>query len=94
MKKDTDAAPEPAPDVPAEAERAPEPPRRTGPGRPRLCDEDLRVVAFKVPVSVAASFDEMLARIGETRSSRLRTLVERDIAANADAPEDRAAAEV
>lgn len=93
MKKATDIAPESEPVAPADSEKAPETPRRTGPGRPRLCDEDLRVVAFKVPVSVAAAFDEMLTRIGETRSSRLRTLVERDIAANADVPGQAEAAE-
>ena len=62
-------------------------PARRGPGRPRLCAEELRVVAFKLPVSTAASFDEMLKALGETRSTRLRALVENDLAAFASSAE-------
>lgn len=54
--------------------------KKASPGRPRLCDEELRVVAFKLPVSMAQTFDDVATAHGQTRSVRLRALVENDIA--------------
>ena len=52
------------------------------PGRPRLSGEALKVVAFKLPESELLLLDARAALNGQTRSQRLRMLVERDV----DAP--------
>lgn len=49
-------------------------------GRPKLCDEDLVTIAFKVPRSIRDRLDKQVARNGETRSQFLRDTLERALA--------------
>jgi hypothetical protein len=46
-------------------------------GRPRLSDEDAKVISFKLPVSRIDAIDKLAKRSGETRSEFLRDLVDR-----------------
>ena len=48
-------------------------------GRPRISSEQLKLIGVKVPVSKVRAFDEKAARNGQTRSQRLRQLIERDL---------------
>lgn len=48
-------------------------------GRPRISSEQLKLIGFKVPESAVRAFDEKAARNGQTRSQRLRQLIERDL---------------
>ncbi len=48
-------------------------------GRPRISSEQLKLIGVKVPVSKVQAFDEKAARNGQTRSQRLRQLIERDL---------------
>ena len=50
------------------------------PGRPRLSDEDLVTVAFKVPRSKREEMDEVAARRDQTRSEFLRDALEAALA--------------
>ncbi|MCH3942558.1 MAG: hypothetical protein LKE37_02380 [Atopobiaceae bacterium] len=49
-------------------------------GRPRISREELKTVTVKVPASVVVAFDRKATEVGETRSQRLRELMEDDIA--------------
>ena len=48
-------------------------------GRPRISAEPLRLVGAKVPESLISAFDAKAREHGETRSQRLRRLIERDV---------------
>ena len=48
-------------------------------GRPRISSEQLKLIGVKVPESAVCAFDEKAARNGQTRSQRLRQLIERDL---------------
>lgn len=48
-------------------------------GRPRISSEQLKLIGVKVPESAVRAFDEKAARNGQTRSQRLRQLIERDL---------------
>lgn len=48
-------------------------------GRPRISSEQLKLIGVKVPESAVHAFDEKAARNGQTRSQRLRQLIERDL---------------
>lgn len=48
-------------------------------GRPRISSEQLKLNGVKVPESAVRAFDEKAARNGQTRSQRLRQLIERDL---------------
>lgn len=50
------------------------------PGRPKLCDEELVTVAFKVPRSYRDRMDERAAMRHETRSQFLRHALEAALA--------------
>ena len=49
-------------------------------GRPRLSPERLRLIGAKVPESLVVAFDKKASALGQTRSQRIRALIERDIA--------------
>lgn len=51
----------------------------TRPGRPRLADEDLRTMGFRAPESLVVAFERKAREHGQTKSERLRDLVERDV---------------
>ena len=53
-------------------------------GRPRISSEPLKLVGVRVPVSTVDAFDAKAARLGQTRSQRLRALIEKDL--EEDAP--------
>ena len=53
-------------------------------GRPRISPEPLKLVGVRVPASAVEAFDAKAARLGQTRSQRLRALIERDL--EEDAP--------
>lgn len=48
-------------------------------GRPRISSEQLKLIGAKVPESEVHAFDEKAAQNGQTRSQRLRQLIERDL---------------
>lgn len=48
-------------------------------GRPRISSERLKLIGVKVPESEVRAFDEKAAQNGQTRSQRLRQLIERDL---------------
>lgn len=48
-------------------------------GRPRISSEQLKLIGVKVPESEVRAFDEKAAQNGQTRSQRLRQLIERDL---------------
>ncbi|MBE6476385.1 MAG: CopG family transcriptional regulator [Actinomyces succiniciruminis] len=50
------------------------------PGRPRLSEEELVTVAFKVPRSRREALDRRAQSRGETRSQLLREILERELA--------------
>lgn len=52
---------------------------RTLVGRPRLSAEPLKLVGARVPRSLVEAFDAKAAAQGQTRSQRLRALMERDV---------------
>ncbi|MBM6774894.1 hypothetical protein [Olsenella profusa] len=52
---------------------------RTLVGRPRISTEPLRLVGVRVPGSLVEAFDAKAAAQGQTRSQRLRALMERDV---------------
>ena len=54
--------------------------RRILVGRPRLSTEKLKVIGAKVPESLVVAFDKKASALGQTRSERIRALIERDIA--------------
>lgn len=47
-----------------------------GQGRPRLSDEDLVPITFKVPLSKRAAVDAMAASRGESRSDLMRDILD------------------
>ena len=49
-------------------------------GRPKLCDEELVTVAFKIPRSVRDLLDKQAAENSETRSQFLRNALEEALA--------------
>ena len=53
-------------------------------GRPRISSEQLKLIGVKVPKSAVRAFDEKAARNGQTRSQRLRQLIERDLNEDGD----------
>ena len=53
-------------------------------GRPRISSEQLKLIGVKVPESAVRAFDEKAARNGQTRSQRLRQLIERDLNEDGD----------
>ncbi|MDR1421805.1 MAG: ribbon-helix-helix domain-containing protein [Coriobacteriales bacterium] len=50
---------------------------QTGPGRPRLYDDDLETISFKLPKSRIREIDLVIKQKGESRSEFLRDAVER-----------------
>lgn len=46
-------------------------------GRPRISPEPLKLIGARVPESEVAAFDAKAALMGQTRSERLRALIER-----------------
>lgn len=50
-------------------------------GRPRLAEEEVRPVTFKLPVSQIAALDRLAEKAGCTRSEALREAVRRELAA-------------
>lgn len=48
-------------------------------GRPRLCEEPMKSIAARVPSSLVLAFDAKASSCGETRSQRLRKLIESDV---------------
>ena len=48
-------------------------------GRPRISSEQLKLIGVKVPESEVRAVDEKAAQNGQTRSQRLRQLIERDL---------------
>lgn len=42
------------------------------PGRPRISDEENRVVSIRLPISVIEAADRKARRLGQTRSQRMR----------------------
>lgn len=49
-------------------------------GRPRISPEKLRLMGAKVPESLVSAFDGKAAAHNQTRSQRLRMLIEHDVA--------------
>ena len=49
-------------------------------GRPRISPERLRLIGAKVPESLVSAFDGKAAAHNQTRSQRLRMLIEHDVA--------------
>ena len=49
-------------------------------GRPRISAEDLRLIGARVPESLVIAFDRKAEKNGQTRSQRIRQLIERDVA--------------
>ncbi len=49
-------------------------------GRPRLADEEVRTVTFKLPVSLIQKLDELAKKQGCTRSDTIRKAVKRELA--------------
>ena len=49
-------------------------------GRPKLCDEELVTIAFKVPRSIRDRLDESAAERNESRSQFLRNTLEKALA--------------
>jgi hypothetical protein len=49
------------------------------PGRPRISDEETKIVAFRLPVSLIKAIDRKAERHGETRSQRIREAVLSDL---------------
>lgn len=50
-----------------------------GPGRPRISEEETKLVAFRLPVSIIEALDRKAKQRGENRSERLREAVIADI---------------
>lgn len=50
-------------------------------GRPRLSEEEVRSVTFKLPVSQIAALDDLARTTGCSRSDTLRRAVARELAA-------------
>jgi hypothetical protein len=48
-------------------------------GRPRLADESLKTVTFKMPIRQVAALDNLAAERGINRSDYLRGMVEKEI---------------
>lgn len=48
-------------------------------GRPRISSEQLKLIGVRVPESEVRAFDAKAARNGQTRSQRLRQLIELDL---------------
>lgn len=55
-------------------------PRRVIVGRPRISLEQLRLIGAKVPESLVEAFDQKASAHGQTRSQRIRQLIEQDVA--------------
>lgn len=55
-------------------------PRRVIVGRPRISLEQLRLIGAKVPESLVEAFDKKASAHGQTRSQRIRQLIEQDVA--------------
>lgn len=49
-------------------------------GRPRLSEEEVRSVTFKLPVSQIAALDKLAKATGSSRSDTLRRAVTRELA--------------
>jgi len=49
------------------------------PGRPRISDEETRIVALRLPVSIVKAIDSKAKQRGETRSQRIREAVMSDL---------------
>ena len=49
-------------------------------GRPRISAEDLRLIGARVPESLVIAYDRKAEKNGQTRSQRIRQLIERDVA--------------
>ncbi len=52
-------------------------------GRPRLCDEELVSVTFKIPKSQRDALDKKAKSFNESRSEYLRRITSRDLIASA-----------
>ena len=52
------------------------------PGRPRLYNEDLETISFRLPRSRINAIDAVIARKGGSRSDFLREAVDRELLAN------------
>ena len=53
--------------------------RRVLVGRPRISLEQLKLIGAKVPESLVDAFDRKASAHGQTRSQRIRQLIERDV---------------
>jgi hypothetical protein len=49
------------------------------PGRPRISNEESKIVAFRLPVSIIDAIDRKAESIGETRSQLMRDAVMREL---------------
>jgi len=51
----------------------------SAPGRPRISEEETKVVALRLPISIINAIDLKAQRFGETRSQRIRLAVLADL---------------
>ncbi|MCL1797651.1 MAG: hypothetical protein FWG24_04995 [Eggerthellaceae bacterium] len=51
----------------------------SAPGRPRISEDETKIVAFRLPVSVIKAIDLKAQQHGETRSQRMREAVIADL---------------
>jgi hypothetical protein len=49
------------------------------PGRPRISDEETKLVAFRLPISIVDAVDRRAKRIGESRSQLIRDAVLKEL---------------
>jgi hypothetical protein len=49
------------------------------PGRPRISDEETKLVALRLPVSIVAAIDRKAEHAGETRSQFMRDAVLKEL---------------
>ncbi len=50
----------------------------TAPGRPRISEEENRIISVRLPISVIEAVDHKAQRLGQTRSQRLREAIVAD----------------
>lgn len=49
------------------------------PGRPRISEEENRIISVRLPISVIEATDRKAQRLGQTRSQRLREAIVADV---------------
>jgi hypothetical protein len=54
---------------------------KISPGRPRMCDEELKTVSFRLPVSYISAIEAVAKRKGEPKSEIFREAIRRSFLA-------------